>query len=95
MKGSAASGRDYQTLKGKVKIKANHTSRTVQVIPQGDLGGAGKKTVELVLESGTGYTLGAVEGEGCDPGRALTQPIPDRTGLFCKIGPYDCGLASD
>ena len=29
-----------------------------EVIPQGDLGGESKKTVVLVLDPGTGYTVG-------------------------------------
>ncbi len=58
IKGNAANGRDYVALTGTVKIKPGKTSKTIPIIPQGDLGGMSKKKVDLVLEPGTGYTIG-------------------------------------
>ena len=58
VKGSAVPGVDYATLKGTIKIKAGKTSKTIQVLPEGDLGGAGKKVVKLTLQPGTGYLVG-------------------------------------
>ncbi len=40
------------------KIKAGKTSKPIKITPLGNLGGTGKKTVKLVLEPGTGYTVG-------------------------------------
>ncbi len=57
IKGSAANGTDYMQLKGTKKIKAGKLSKPIQVIPQGDLGGASKKTVVLTLAPGDGYTI--------------------------------------
>jgi uncharacterized delta-60 repeat protein len=58
VKGTATNGTDYALLKGFKKIKAGKTSKPIKVIPQGDLGGAAKKTVTLVLAPGDGYTVG-------------------------------------
>ena len=58
IKGSAVNGTDYVLLSGTKKIKAGKTSKPIKVIPQGDLGGAAKKTVVLALAPGTGYTMG-------------------------------------
>ena len=58
IKGSAANGMDYTTLGGTKKIKAGKTSKPIKVVPQGDLGGAAKKTVVLTLEGGDGYVVG-------------------------------------
>ena len=38
-----SNGTDYVALSGKVKIKAGKTSKSIQVVPQGDLGGAAKQ----------------------------------------------------
>ena len=54
VKGSAVNGSDYTLLPGKAKMKANQTSATVPVVPAS--GGAGK--VKLVLEAGSGYSVG-------------------------------------
>ena len=58
IKGTAVNGIDYVLLKMTKKIKAGHTSKPIKIIPQGNLGGVGKKTVKLVLEQGAGYTVG-------------------------------------
>ena len=58
VKGSAVNGTDYVALSGTKKIKAGKTSKPIKIIPQGDLGGAAKKTVVLTLAPGTGYTVG-------------------------------------
>ncbi len=58
IKGSGVNGTDYRLLKGTKKIKAGKTSKPIKVIPQGDLGGASKKTVVLILAPGDGYTVG-------------------------------------
>ena len=58
VKGSAVNGTDYALLKGTVKVKAGKTTKAIKVIPQGNLGGAAKKTVVLTLQLGTGYTVG-------------------------------------
>ena len=59
IKGTAINGTDYVLLKATKKIKAGKTSKPIKIIPQGDLGGASKKTVVLTLQPGTGYTVGA------------------------------------
>lgn len=56
--GTAVNGTDYQKLSGRAKFKAGQSSFDVQVVPQGDLGGASKKTVTLTLQAGNGYTVG-------------------------------------
>ena len=56
--GSATNGADYELLKGTAKIKAGKTTKVIKVVPQGDLGGAAKKTVVLTLDAGTDYTVG-------------------------------------
>ena len=61
--GSAVDGTDYLFLKGTVKIKAGKTSKAIKVTPEGDLGGAAKKTVKLTLETGDGYTVGTTTFE--------------------------------
>ena len=58
IKGTATNGTDYVLIKTTKKIKAGHTSKPIKIEPLGDLGGASKKTVKLVLEPGTGYTAG-------------------------------------
>ncbi len=58
VKGTGVNGTDYAYLKGTAKIKAGKTSKAIKVTPQGDLGGASKKTVVLVLAPGDGYTVG-------------------------------------
>ena len=58
VKGSATPGADYPMLKGTAKIKAGKTSKAIKVVPEGDLGGASKKTVVLTLQPGTGYQVG-------------------------------------
>ena len=60
IKGSAANGTDYVEIGGTKKIKGDHTSKPIKIIPLGDLGGVNKKTVKLALEPGTGYTVGTV-----------------------------------
>ena len=57
IKGSASNGQDYVALTGTVKIKPGKMSKTIPIIPQGDLGGMSKKKVDLVLEPGSGYTV--------------------------------------
>lgn len=52
---------DYQALTGTAKLKAGKTSKKVPVVPEGDLGGAAKKTVVLTLQPGTGYTVGTAD----------------------------------
>lgn len=58
IKGSAVNGTDYVLLKGTKKIKAGKTSNAIKIKPQGDLGGASKKTVKLTLTNGDGYVVG-------------------------------------
>ena len=58
VKGTATPGVDYAALKGTVKIKAGVTGKGIKVVPEGDLGGAAKKTVKVTLEPGSAYTLG-------------------------------------
>ena len=58
IKGSAVNGTDYVLLSGTKKIKAGKTSKPIKIVPQGDLGGAVKKTVVLTLAPGAGYTVG-------------------------------------
>lgn len=59
--GTATNGTDYKALSGKAKFKPGQTSVDVQVVPQGDLGGASNKTVTLALQSGNGYTVGTTK----------------------------------
>ena len=56
--GSAVNGTDDTLLTGTVKIKPGKTSKVIDVVGQGDLGGAAKKTVKLTLATGDGYTVG-------------------------------------
>ncbi len=58
IKGTAANGQDYVLLKASKKIKAGKTQKAVKIVPQGDLGGVGKKTVVLTLQPGDGYGVG-------------------------------------
>ncbi len=58
IKGTATNGTDYVLLQTTKKIKAGKTSKPIKVIPQGDLGGASKKTVVLTLAPGNGYQVG-------------------------------------
>ncbi len=60
VRGSATPGTDYVLLKGTAKIKAGKTTKVIKIIPEGDLGGAVKKTVVLELNDGTGYTVGTM-----------------------------------
>ncbi len=57
VKGSAANGTDYVLLTGSKKIKPNKTSASIQIVPQGDLGGAGSKKVKLVLLPSAAYSI--------------------------------------
>ena len=63
LKGSALNGTDYILLGGSKKIKAGLTTKTIKVIPQGDLDGAPSKLVKLTLSQGTGYTVGTTTFE--------------------------------
>ena len=58
IKGSAANGTDYVHLSGTKKIQAGKLSKPIKVVPEGDLGGASKKSVVLTLAPGSGYTVG-------------------------------------
>ena len=58
VKGSATPGTDYVMLRGIAKIKPGKTTRSISVIPEGDLGGAANKKVVLELNDGNGYTVG-------------------------------------
>ena len=58
LKGTAINGTDYVWLKGSAKIKAGRTTKVIRVSPRGDLEGAGKRTLKLILTAGSGYTLG-------------------------------------
>ena len=57
LSGSAVNGQDYRLRTGFVEIKAQVYSKTIKIIPQGDLGGASKKTVRLTLLPGEGYLV--------------------------------------
>lgn len=59
LKGTAANGVDYVMLSGLVKFKPGKTSKSVMVVPKGDLRGANSRTVKLVLEGADNYTVGA------------------------------------
>ena len=61
IKGTAVNGTDYALLKASKKVKAGKTSKPIKIIPQGNLGGAAKKTVVLVLLPGNGYQVGTTE----------------------------------
>ena len=61
IKGTAVNGTDYVLLKTTKKIKAGSTSKPIKVVPQGDLGGASKKTVVLTLEASGDYILNATD----------------------------------
>jgi uncharacterized repeat protein (TIGR03803 family) len=58
IKGTAINGVDYQLIKASKKIKAGKTSKNINIVPQGDLEGASKKAVTLVLTPGNAYTIG-------------------------------------
>ncbi len=45
-------------LTGSKKIKPNKASASVQIVPQGDLGGAGSKKLKLVVLPSAAYTIG-------------------------------------
>lgn len=62
--GSARNGLDYVFLKGQAKIKAGNSSKTIRIIPLGNLGGASKRTVKLSLTAGLGY-----EADGGKPAK--------------------------
>ena len=51
IKGDAQNGVDYVMLSGHVKFKPGKTSKTVQIIPLGDLGGVEGKVVKLGLKA--------------------------------------------
>ena len=58
--GSAVNGSDYRRLTPPKKIKAGRTSKVIKVVPLGNGGVAtgGKRTVVLLLQPGSGYTVG-------------------------------------
>ena len=49
LSGSAVNGQDYRLRTGLVLFKARANSKTIKIIPQGDLGGASKRTVKFTL----------------------------------------------
>ncbi len=59
--GTGVNGTDYQTLGGKLKFAAGQSSADVQIIGQGNLGGASKKTVLLTLLPNKNYTVGTTK----------------------------------
>jgi hypothetical protein len=59
LNGTAVDGQDYQLLNGIKKIKASQKMVIIKVVPLGDLGGAARKTIKFILESGKGYTIKA------------------------------------
>lgn len=59
VKGTATPGVDYVMLSGKAKFKPGKTTKVINIVPEGTLGGAPRKTVKLVLRAGNGYTVGA------------------------------------
>ncbi len=61
--GSAVNGTDYSFLKGSTTIKAGKTTKNIKVTPEGDLGGASKKTLKLTLAAGDGYVIGTTTFE--------------------------------
>ena len=58
VKGSAVNGTDYVMLTGSKKIKPNKASASIQIVPQGDLGGAGSAKVKLVVLPSAAYNIG-------------------------------------
>jgi uncharacterized repeat protein (TIGR03803 family) len=61
IKGAAINGVDYMRLPGTKKINAGLAHKPIKIFPMGDLEGATKTTVKLILLPGTGYTVGAPE----------------------------------
>ena len=59
--GTGVNGTDYQPLNGKAKFKPGQSSVAVQIVGEGDLGGASKKTVTLAVQPGSGYTVGTTK----------------------------------
>ncbi len=62
VKGSAVNGTDYATVSGTVTIPAGATSAPVKIKPRGDLRGAGRRTVKLVLIPGPAYHVDETPG---------------------------------
>ena len=60
VKGSAVNGVDYGLLSGKVRIKAGHLSKAINIVPRGALDGMSKKTVKLVLTPDAAFSPGTV-----------------------------------
>lgn len=59
--GTGINGTDYQPLNGKAKFKPGQSSVDVQIVGEGDLGGASKKTVTLAVQPGNGYAVGTTK----------------------------------
>ena len=59
IKGSAGNDTDDVTLTGKVKIKPNKASATVQIIPLGDPSGEGTRVVKLTVLPEAAYLVGS------------------------------------
>ena len=60
VKGSAINGIDDRLLTGTQTIKAGQTSARIKVLPRGDLDGASRKVVRLILEPGADHAVGTV-----------------------------------
>ena len=72
--GTAINGVDYQRLNGTATFNGNRyvKIKMIEIIPQGDLGGAANKTVKLTLQPGPGYVVGTtapVKIELVNPGK--------------------------
>jgi hypothetical protein len=58
IRGSAVNGKDYVLLTGTKRIRAGTKKQSIKIIPRGDLDGAERKVVTLVLKPGPGYIVG-------------------------------------
>ncbi len=61
IKGTAINGTDYQLLAGTLTFAQGATSAVITIKPEGDLGGAAKKTVKIKLAPGSGYSVGTAK----------------------------------
>ena len=58
VKGTAINGSDYHPLTGMLTFAPGATSGVISIKPQGDLGGAAKKSVKISLTAAAGYIVG-------------------------------------
>jgi uncharacterized repeat protein (TIGR03803 family) len=58
IQGTAINGVDYKLIRARQTINAGSSRKVIRIVPQGDLGGASRKTVTLTLKLESGYTIG-------------------------------------